>query len=157
MPGLVRQIQLAVVQSTALYGAELWWKGQKNHEHTIQHLFNRQARSITGMYPSTLLHPLLSEAGLILASTLLDYRQRLYAYRLLSLPDEHPAKQILLISLRIGDGSSQPGELPDNTLMWMQDTRPTIYGQWLAWQITFEHSIDPADGVEPVETITPDF
>ncbi len=27
VPGLVRQIQLAVVQSTALYGAELWWKG----------------------------------------------------------------------------------------------------------------------------------
>ena len=27
VPGLVRQIQLAVVQFTALYGAELWWKG----------------------------------------------------------------------------------------------------------------------------------
>lgn len=38
--GLVRQIQLAVIQSTTLYGAELWWKGQKNHEHTLQHLFN---------------------------------------------------------------------------------------------------------------------
>ncbi len=32
MPGLVRRIQLAIVQSTALYGAELWWKGQKNHK-----------------------------------------------------------------------------------------------------------------------------
>ena len=29
VPGLVRRIQLSVVQSTALYGAELWWKGQK--------------------------------------------------------------------------------------------------------------------------------
>lgn len=45
--GLVRRIQLAVVQSTALYGAELWWKGQKNHKDTIQQLINRQARSIT--------------------------------------------------------------------------------------------------------------
>ena len=35
-PRLVRQIQIAVVQSTALYGAEVWWKGQKNHEQTIQ-------------------------------------------------------------------------------------------------------------------------
>lgn len=34
-------------------GAELWWKVQKNDEHTIQQLFNRQARSITGMYLST--------------------------------------------------------------------------------------------------------
>lgn len=30
-----------------------------------------------------------------------------------------------------------------------------LYGQWLAWQITVEHSIDPAEGVEPVETIDP--
>ena len=29
VPSLVRQIQLSVVQSTALYGAELWWKEQK--------------------------------------------------------------------------------------------------------------------------------
>ena len=41
--------------------------------------------------------------------------------------------------------------------MWTQDTRPTTYGHWLAWQITVEHSIDPADGVEPVEKITSDF
>ncbi len=52
VPGLVRRIQLSVVQSTALYGAELWWRGQKNHEQTVQHMLNRQARSITGMYPS---------------------------------------------------------------------------------------------------------
>ena len=37
--------------------------------------------------------------------------------------------------------------------MWSQNARPTLYGQWLAWQITIEHSIDPADGVEPVEVI----
>lgn len=36
LPGPVRRIQLALVQSTALYGTELWWKGQRNHEHTIQ-------------------------------------------------------------------------------------------------------------------------
>ena len=107
-------------------------------------------------YPSTPLYPLLCEAGLTPASTLPDYRQRLYAYRLLSLPDQHPAKGIVPISLRIGDGGFQPGELPDNTLVWTQETRPTLYGQWLAWQINIEHSIDPADGVEPVETINPD-
>ena len=156
VPGLVRRIQLSVVQSTALYAAELWWKGQKNHEQTIQHMLNRQARSITGMYPSTPLHPLLCEAGLIPASTLLDYRQRSYAYRLLSLPDQHPAKEILPASLRVGDASSQPGELPDDTLMWTENTRPTLYGQWLAWQLTTDHSIDPAHGVEPVPFISCD-
>ena len=26
-PGLVRRIQIAAVQSVALYGVELWWKG----------------------------------------------------------------------------------------------------------------------------------
>ena len=34
--------------------------------------------------------------------------------------------------------------------MWTENARPTSYGQWLAWQITTEHSIDPADEVEPV-------
>lgn len=104
-PGLVRQIQIAVVQTTALYGAELWCKGQKNHEQTIQQMLNRQARSITGIYPSTPLHPLLREAGLVPASTLLNHRQRSYAYRLLSLPGQHPAKEILPVSLRVGDES----------------------------------------------------
>ena len=85
VPGLVRRIQLSVVQSTALYGVELWWGGQKNHERTIQQIINRQARSITGMYPSTPIHPLLYEAGLVLASTLLNYRQRQYAFQLLGL------------------------------------------------------------------------
>lgn len=80
VPGLVRRIQVAVVQSTALYGAEIWWKNQKNHEQTIQQLLNRQARSITRMYPSTPIHPLLSQAGLIPAQILLDHRQRMYAY-----------------------------------------------------------------------------
>ena len=102
----------------------------KNHERTIQQMLNQQARSITRMYPSTPLYPLLCEAGLAPASTLLDHRQRLYAYRLLSLPDQHPAKEILSVSLRVGDTSFQPGELPDDTLMWTENTKPTLYGQW---------------------------
>ncbi len=60
------------------------------------------------------------------------------------LPDKHPAKKILPISLRTGDGTFQPEELPENNLMWTQNARPTLYGQWLAWQMTVDHSIDPA-------------
>ena len=32
----------------------------------------------------------------------------------------------------------------------------TLYGQWLAWQITLDQSIDPADGVEPVQKMISD-
>ena len=63
-------------------------------------MINRQVRSITEMYSSTPIHPLLCEAGLVPASFLLDYRQRVYTHRLLSLPDLHPAKEILPISLK---------------------------------------------------------
>ena len=61
-PALIRRIQIAVVQSIALYGAELWWRGQKNHESTVQKLLNRQGRAITGMHPSTPIHSLLWES-----------------------------------------------------------------------------------------------
>ena len=105
---------------------------------------------------STPIHPLLCEAGLIPASTLLNHRQRQYAYRLLSLPDQHLAKNVLPISLRKRDASCQPGELPENTLMWAENTRPTLYGHWLAGQISIDHSIDLADGVEPVENMEVD-
>ncbi len=37
--------------------------------------------------------------------------------------------------------------------MWTENARPTLYGQWLAWQVTIEHSVEPADGVEPVEFV----
>lgn len=131
------------------------WKGQKNHERTIKQMINHQARSITGMYASTPIHPLLCEAGLIPASIFLDYRQRVYAHRLLGLPGLHPAKEILPITISIRDGDRwfQPGELPENTLMWTQNSRSTLYGQWLAWKITIDHSIDPVEGVERVEKI----
>lgn len=119
-------------------------------------MINRQARSITGMYSSTPIHPLLSEAGLIPASVLLDYRQRIYTCRLLRLPEMHPAKEILPISLRKSDQDFQPGELPESSLLWTQNSRPTLYGQWLAWQITLDYAIDPADGVEPTPKVTSD-
>ena len=39
-PGLVRRIQVAAVQSVALYGAELWWEGQKDRRHKTQLMIN---------------------------------------------------------------------------------------------------------------------
>lgn len=107
-PGLVRRIQIAAAQSVAFYGAELWWKGQKNYQKDLQKLINRQARSITGMYQSSTISPLMSSLGLLPAYILLDSRQRVYAHRLLSLPDSIPTKDILPITLRTGDENAQP-------------------------------------------------
>lgn len=57
----------------------------------------------------------------------------------------------------MGDTSFQPEKISDDTLMWTENTRPTLHGQWLAWQLTTEHPIDPATGVEPVPVIGPDL
>lgn len=81
----------------------MWLKRQKNHKHKVQQLINRQARAITRMYPSMPIQPLLSEARLVPAQILLDHRQRMYTYRLLSLPEDHPTKNILPVSFRKGE------------------------------------------------------
>lgn len=57
------------------------------------------------------------------------------------------------VSLRKGDGGCQPKELLENTLIWTQSARLTLYGEWLTWQVIVKHSIDPAEGVKLVEMI----
>ena len=105
---------------------------------------------ITGMYPSTPIAALMSESGLMPAHILLDFRQRKYACRILSLPDSIPTKEILPITLRVGDGNAQPEDLPEDDSMWASNQRITIYGQRLARQVSVKFSIDPAEGTEPI-------
>lgn len=93
--------------------------------------------------------------GLISASIFLVYCKRLYIYQLLSLLDKHLAKQVLLISPKIKDGSFYPKKLSDNTVMWTQTSRQTLYGQWVTRQIIVEYSINSTYRVEPVEKINP--
>jgi hypothetical protein len=64
----------------------------------IQRLVNRQAQSITGMLKSTPAGPLVKEAGLRPASSLLSNRHRRYTTRAYGLPLGHP----------IGDGIRNP-------------------------------------------------
>lgn len=52
-PALARRVQIAAVQAVALYGAELWWRGQKARTEGIQLMVNRQARAITGTFKTT--------------------------------------------------------------------------------------------------------
>ncbi len=84
------------------------------------------------MYPSTPIDALISESGLTPAHVLLDFRQQKYAHRILSLSDSIPTKEILLITLRIGDENAQPNEQPEKDAIWAGNERITTYGQRLA-------------------------
>ena len=92
----------------------------------------------------------MNDSGLLPAHILLDSRQRAYALRILGLPDSIPTKNILPITLRIGDGNAQPEELPEYDLIWSTSQQIRTYGQHLAKQISVRFSIDPAEGVEPI-------
>jgi hypothetical protein len=50
---LMRRVVVAAVTSVALYGSEIWWRGQQDRENKLQLLLNRQARTITGLLRST--------------------------------------------------------------------------------------------------------
>ena len=69
-------------------------------------------RSLDGMWKSTPIEILLAEANLRNAKVMLDSRQRKFSARLATLPDENPAKNILPVTFRNGDGSAQPMEQP---------------------------------------------
>lgn len=79
-----------------------------------------------------------------------NYRQRKYAYRLLTLPHGHPTKEILPITLRAGDDSTQPGKLQENDEIWASGQKVRTYVLRLAQQAPIRSSIDLVDGVEPV-------
>ncbi|KAI9034952.1 ribonuclease H family protein [Aspergillus affinis] len=128
-PGLARQVQVATVQSIALYGAELWWQGQRDQQEGIQLMINRQARAITGMLKTIPVGPLVREAGLIPAKVLLEARQLGYTNRLLKLPEDYPAKKILPWA----EGSSRG--------LWS-------LGQHLARQLANILPADPSSGFE---------
>ena len=79
------------------------------------------------MYFSTPICPLFCETGLVSALVLLDHQQKVYTHQLFCLLDSHPIKKILFISLREGDKGFQQEKLPENTLIWTQNARPTLY------------------------------
>ena len=106
-PRLTKRIHVAAVQSTMLYGAEIWWENQKLLRKKIEGVINRGARVVTGMWKSTPIDILLAEANLRKMRVLLDSRQRSFGIRLASLPDENPAKNILPVTLRNGDSAEQ--------------------------------------------------
>jgi hypothetical protein len=92
-----RKVMTACVQSVAMYGIELWWKGEGARgmvggTDELQKLINREARAITGCFRTTNMGALTAEAGLRPASAQLDNRQQNYGLRLLSLPQGMQAR-----------------------------------------------------------------
>jgi len=79
----VRAVQVACVQAVALYGSELWWDPREvGRRDDLQHLLNRQTRSILGALPTTPRGALMSESGVTPAPVTFDSRQQRFAARL---------------------------------------------------------------------------
>jgi hypothetical protein len=79
-------VQVTVVQSTLLYGAELWWNGNPKTTQQVQLAINRLVRGTLGCFSSTPLGPLLTEANMTPVIPLLNYRQTRYAQCLRRMP-----------------------------------------------------------------------
>ena len=141
-PGLIRRIHVAAVQSTMLYGAEIWWENQKSLKKKVEGVINRGARAVTGMWKSTPIDILLAEANLRKAKVLLDWRQRSFSFRLTSLPDKNPAKNILPVTLRNGDSAEQSSDDAE----WAEKLTPVknLLSQHLAQSISRITEVDPA-------------
>jgi len=81
-----QRIQITAVQAIALYGAELWWKGQKNRAREVQQILNEQCRRVTGCFRTTPQGALLNDAGLRPAKAILNNRVRRYKMRQMMMP-----------------------------------------------------------------------
>jgi len=68
---LMWRFVVAAVTSVALYGSEIWWRGQQDRLKKLQLLLNSQARAITGLLRSTSLTFLQQESCLSRAKDLL--------------------------------------------------------------------------------------
>jgi hypothetical protein len=96
-PRNMRTIMTATIQTTALFGSEIWWreKGQQKRSEEVQKMLKRQARAITGSMKTTPIGALMAEASVTPAVVLLNHRPRRFADRIASLPKDHMAKQML--------------------------------------------------------------
>jgi len=106
-PANCRRIMTACVQSIAMFGAELWWKGGNAQGTTgraeeLQLLVNQQARAVTGAFRTTNLGALSIESGLRPAANQLENRQWRFGLRLLSLPQGERTRDIVGAGTKIG-------------------------------------------------------
>ena len=85
-PTSTRNLQMAVVQGTMLYGAELTWNGKKGVAREYQDAISRMGRATLGAFQSTPLGIVAAESGLAPAGALLNHRQASFTQRLFARP-----------------------------------------------------------------------
>ena len=85
-PASTRNLQMAIVQGTMLYGAELTWNGKKTIEGEYQAAISRMGRTTLGVFPSTPRGIVTAESGLTPARPLLNHRQAGFTRRLYARP-----------------------------------------------------------------------
>jgi len=85
--GSCQRIQVAAVQAVALYGAELWWRGQKDRAQKIQKVLNEAGRRVTRCVRTTPQGALMNDAELWPVEAFLKNRLRRYKMRQMMMPD----------------------------------------------------------------------
>jgi hypothetical protein len=63
-PSNYRKVMSACVQSVAMYGSELWWRGIGSRAADLQKLVNQEAWTVTGCSRSTNIGALAMESAL---------------------------------------------------------------------------------------------
>ena len=106
-PANCRKVMTACVQSVAMFGSELWWKGDYvqgtiGRGEQLQRLVNHEARATTGCFRTTNQGALSMESGLRAATAQLENRQRRFGLRLLSLPQGDQAQGIVGAPTAVG-------------------------------------------------------
>jgi len=125
-----QRIQVAAVQVVALYGAELWWHGQKNRAHEVQMLLNEQGRRVTECFRTTPQRALMNDAGSRPATALLNNRVRRYKLRQTMMPDAQGGGRMLEIRRNVLQGVEGideliPEEKPFERRSYKRTTLPT--------------------------------
>ena len=85
-PASTRNLQMAIVQGTMFYEAELTWNGKKGVAREYQDAINRMGTATLGAFQSTPRGIVATESGLTPARALLDHRQAGFTPRLFARP-----------------------------------------------------------------------
>lgn len=104
----------------ALYGAEIWSHSYKGCCGEYQKLVNIHERTFTRIFQSAPKVVVVPEAGLKPEISQLNNRQRQYGYRLLAALRSQPTRDILPITLHLGEEQAEPGELTKGDDDWFK-------------------------------------
>ncbi len=148
LSSLVQKIQVATVQSIALYGSEIWWEGQKHYQEKIQKLLNKQARAITGLFSTTPITFLRLAADLPPAERLLNMKRLRFIFRCLRQQEGHPSRNALPLSLLYGEFTDLTSQHSAGHLDWAEKEKGGNIGKRLARALKRSLPTSLEDGIE---------